>query len=350
MAESLTPLPHLAQMSTIKEVAKRAGVSTATVSRVFNNTGAVDDDTRDRVKLVATELRYIPSALGRSLSTRRTDSIGLLLPDLFGEFFSEVIRGSDQTAQQHKYHLLVSSSHNNREEIAAALKMMRGRVDGLVVMSPHIDAQTLNANLPHNHPVVLLNCHVEGNTFDSLNIDNVRGARQMVDHLISHGHRRVAIIKGTEHNIDAEERLAGYSEAMIKGGGENDGALQFPGDFSEASGYDAVKMIMELTPRPTAIFASNDSMAIGALSALRDSGIQVPQDMALAGFDDVPIAAYLTPSLTSVRVGIHRLGTLAIERVLVALEKKDTYVKQQQVLPTTLSIRESCGCSFTREE
>src|SRR5512140_2508683 len=275
-------------MSTIKEVAKRAGVSTATVSRVFNNTGPVDEETRARVKLVATELRYSPSALGRSLSTRKTDSLGLLLPDLFGEFFSEVIRGSDQTAQQHKYHLLVSSSHNNREEIAAALKMMRGRVDGLVVMSPHIDAHTLNVNLPQNHPVVLLNCHVEGDAFDSLNIDNVRGSREMVAHLISHGHRRIAIIKGAEQNIDAEERLTGYREAMAQAGLKRDEALELPGEFNEASGFEAVEKILHLQPRPTAIFASNDSMAIGALSALRDAGLQIPQDMALVGFDDVP--------------------------------------------------------------
>jgi LacI family transcriptional regulator len=334
-------------MSTIKEVAKKAGVSTATVSRVFNNTGPVDDDTRARVKLVAAELRYIPSALGRSLSTRRTDSIGLLLPDLFGEFFSEVIRGSDQTAQQHKYHLLVSSSHNNREEIAATLKMMRGRVDGLVIMSPSIDAQTLNANLPHNHPVVLLNCHVEGDGFDSLNIDNVHGSRELVSHLLWHGHRRVAIIKGTEHNIDAGERLQGYCEAMQRGGAELDGALQIAGDFNEASGYDAVKKIMELRPRPTAIFASNDSMAIGALSALRDYGLQVPEDIALVGFDDVPIASYLTPALTSVQVGIQRLGVRAIETLLDAVQNKEEHQKKQVILSTTVSVRESCGCKAT---
>jgi LacI family transcriptional regulator len=331
-------------MSTIKEVAKKAGVSTATVSRVFNNTEAVDDETRDRVKLVAAELRYIPSALGRSLSTRKTDSIGLLLPDLFGEFFSEVIRGSDQTAQQHKYHLLVSSSHNNREEIAAALKMMRGRVDGLVVMSPHIDAQTLDANLPHNHPVVLLNCHVDGDGFDSINIDNVHGSRELVSHLISHGHRRIAIIKGTEHNLDAEERLRGYCEAMEAGGAGVDEALQLPGEFTQASGYDAVQKILDLRPRPTAIFACNDSMAIGALSALRDCGVQVPQDMALAGFDDVPVASYLTPSLTSVQAGIQGLGILAIETLLDAVRNQEHHQKKQVVMPTTLMVRESCGC------
>ena len=331
-------------MSTIKEVAKRAGVSTATVSRVFNDTGPVDEDTRARVKFVASELHYIPSALGRSLSTRKTDSIGLLLPDLFGEFFSEVIRGSDQTAQQQKYHLLVSSSHNNREEIAAALKMMRGRVDGLVVMSPHIDAQTLLANLPNNHPVVLLSCHVDGSAFDSLNLDNLYGSREMVKHLMSHGHRRIAIIKGTEHNIDAEERLAGYCQAMAGGGNEVNEALQLPGEFSEASGYEAVRKIMNLNPRPTAIFASNDSMAIGALSALRDFGVQVPEDVALAGFDDIPIASYLTPSLTTVQVGIHQLGVRAIETLLNAVRHQERHQKEQVLLPTTLILRESCGC------
>ena len=146
--------------TTIKEVARKAGVSIATVSRVLNDVGSVDERTRTHVRIVAQELHYIPNALGRSLSRRRTDGIGLLLPDLFGEFFSEVIRGADQTAQQHHYHLVVSSSHASSTEIAAALRMMRGRVDGLIVMSPNIEAYLLRANLPYSLPVVLLNCIV----------------------------------------------------------------------------------------------------------------------------------------------------------------------------------------------
>lgn len=329
---------------TIKDVARKAGVSTATVSRVLNNVGSVDCGTRRRVEDAARELRYAPSPIGRSLSTRRTDAVGLLLPDLFGEFFSEVIRGSDQTAQQHHYHLIVSSSHSNREEITAALKVMRGRVDGLIIMSPHIDARTLYENLPHGLPLVLLNCHVEGGDFDSLNIDNFQGAAQMVRHLLEHGHRRIAIIEGTEKNFDAEERLRGYRAAMHEVNGENFSGLEFPGNFTEASGYDAANAMLALRDRPTAIFASNDSMAIGALSALKDHGIPVPAEVAVAGFDDIPIAHYLTPALSTVHIDISELGVRAVQRVISAAREKSTYRREQSLVPTRLVIRDSCGC------
>lgn len=332
-------------MFTIKDVAREARVSIATVSRVFNNVGPVDEETRKHVRQVARQLKYIPNALGRSLSTKRTDAIGLLLPDLFGEFFSEVLRGSDHTAQQSRYHLVVSSSHNSKVEIQTALTMMRGRVDGLVIMSPHIDAATLDEHLPHILPVVLLNCHVEGNGFDSLSIDNFHGAYQMVKHLLGHGHKRIAIIRGNEKNFDAAERLRGYRFAMQENNRQLDPQLEIPGHFSESSGYDAVKHLLTLATRPTAIFACNDSMAIGALSALRDHGIQVPEEIAVTGFDDVPIAPFLTPSLTSVHVGIHDLGVRAIETVLHAVRNKNAHRKQQVLLHTTLSLRGSCGCT-----
>jgi LacI family transcriptional regulator len=331
-------------MITIKDVAREAGVSIATVSRVFNDVGPVDKETQQHVRLVAKRLKYVPNAMGRGLSIRRTDALGLLLPDLFGEFFSEVIRGADQTAQQNHYHLLVSSSHSSRGEIEMALKMMRGRVDGFVIMSPHIDAQTLAANLPHNLPVTLLNCHVDGNTFDSLNVDSYGGAYQMVRHLLEHDHRHIAIIQGTERNLDALERLRGYREALMNHGVVYDERYALPGNFSEASGFDAVKPILSLHPRPTAIFASNDSMAIGALSALREAGIRVPEEVALAGFDDIPICAYLTPALTSVRVDVVRMGVLAVRTVINALQEKESHRPRRVQLPTSLSIRKSCGC------
>ncbi len=335
-------------MTTIKDVARVAGVSIATVSRVFNNVGPVDEETQQHVRQVARQLKYVPNALGRSLSTRRTDAIGLLLPDLFGEFFSEVLRGSDQTAQQSHYHLVVSSSHNNKEEIEAALAMMRGRVDGLVIMSPHLDAETLNENLPQSLPVVLLNCYVETDGFDALNVDNFGGAYAMTKHLLSHGHERVAIIKGTERNFDAAERLRGYRLAMQEAGRGVNPHHETSGNFTEASGYDAVRELIATSPRPTAFFACNDSMAIGALSALRDEGVQIPEEIALAGFDDVPIASYLTPALTSVHVGIHNLGVRAIETALHAVRNKNGHHKQQITLETTLSLRESCGCEKQR--
>lgn len=330
--------------TTIKDVASKAGVSIATVSRVFNGSGLVVEETKALVREVARELHYMPNLSARSLSTRRTETIGLLLPDLYGEFFSEVIRGADRTARQFHYHLLVSSSHNNKKDIEAALHAMRGRVDGLIIMSPHIDAHTLNSNLPLNLPVVLLNCYLHGELFDALNIDNFKGTYQMVRHLVGHGHSRIAIIKGTEKNIDAQERLRGYRAALEEANVQRSHQYEMPGDFTEASGYEAVKKLLQLHPRPTAIFASNDSMAIGALSALRTSGISVPNEMALAGFDDIPIAQFITPALTSARVNISELGVMAANMLTEAIEGKNDHQKRQIIISTTMQIRESCGC------
>lgn len=329
---------------TITDVAKAAQVSIATVSRVFNKSGRVDPETRRRVMEAANALNYIPDARGRSLSTRRAEVIGLLLPDLYGEFFSEVIRGADQTARQNCYHLLLSSSHNSKEDIAAALHAMRGRVDGIIIMSPHLDAHTLNTNLPHGIPAVVLNCYLDGEAFDALNIDNFNGAYQLVKHLLGHGHTRIAIIKGTEQNIDAQERLRGYRKALEDAGAFIDGRYELQGNFDEESGYHAVREILSLTPRPTAVFASNDSMAIGALSALRAKGVDVPGELAIAGFDDIPVAEFLTPGLTTMRVHISTLGVKAVEELLSAITGKSTHEKKQTLIVPELVVRESCGC------
>src|SRR3954447_23157231 len=181
---------------TIREVARAAGVSVATVSRVLNESGPVAGETRDRIRRVAGEMRYIPNGAARSLSMRRTGTLGVLLPDLYGEFFSEVIRGLDQAAQRARFHLLLSSSHNNRHDIEAALQAMRGRVDGLVVMSPHIDVDVLADNLPESLPAVMLNTPQSTSEFDTLSVDNFGGARAMVAHLAEHGHRRIAMVRG----------------------------------------------------------------------------------------------------------------------------------------------------------
>ena len=328
---------------TIRDVAREAGVSVATVSRVLNDSGPVSELTRHRIREIATRLRYVPDSAARSLITRRSTTVGVLLPDLHGEFFSEVIRGIDQTAQRNGYHLLVSGSHNDKGEIEAALRAMRGRVDGLIVMSPDIDSAALVANLPAGSPVVLLNCFVDGDAFDSLTIDNFGGADAMVRHLIAGGHRRIAFIKGAERNYDAAERLRGYRAALADAGIEPEPALELAGDFTESGGHDAARRVAAMRDRPTAVFAANDSMAIGALAALRDAGVRVPDEMAVAGFDDIPIARYMSPPLTSVRVQISEMGERAVHMLLRAIEEKNQHEKQQETLPTTLVIRESCG-------
>jgi len=328
---------------TIRDVAREAGVSVATVSRVFNGSGPVREHTRQRILEVADRLRYVPNSTARSLIMRRTGNLGVLLPDLYGEFFSEVIRGIDGAARACGYHVLLSSSHADRNELVAALRAMRGRVDGLVVMSPDIDEEGLRANLPESLPVVLLNCAVSGSDYDALTIDNFGGARAMVEHLLALGHRRIAMIAGPARNHDASERLRGYRAALEAAGAEFRDEWVLPGDFTESGGHSAAERFLALDPRPTAIFAANDSMAIGAISRLREAGLVVPDDVAVAGFDDIPIAAYVTPPLSSVQVAIAELGSRAVGRLVEAIEEKNQHVRRQEVLPTRLVIRASCG-------
>src|SRR3989442_8112267 len=197
-------------MVTIKDVARAARVSVATVSRVHNDSGPVTEGTRRRVRAVATRLGYAPHAAARTLSTNRTSTVGVLLPDLHGEFYSELIRGIDQTAQRDGYHLLVASSHNQKRTIEAALQSMRGRVDGLIVMSPAPGAYLGVRDLPATFPVVLLNSAAADKAFDSIAIANAQGTRAMVHHLIALGHRRIAMIGGPARDSHPPERLRGH--------------------------------------------------------------------------------------------------------------------------------------------
>lgn len=335
--------------ATIKEVARQAKVSVATVSRVLNDKGPVREETRGRVLRIARRLRYAPHGAARSLITRRTSTVGVVLPDIHGEFFSEIIRGVDAAARRSGYHLLVSSSHSDKSEIEAALRAMRGRVDGLIAMCPDVRAQDLKRNLPEDLPVILLNCSVDDRSLDSITTDNYGGAFSMVRHLAGLGHRRIAHIRGASGNHDARERLRGYRAGMSAFAGGPSPELELEGDFSDEAGYAAGRRLLDRTPPPTAVFAANDSMAIGCLAALVGAGKRVPEDVALAGFDDIPIARFMTPPLTSVRVSIAQMGGRALERLLGAVAAENRHPKGQETLPTTLVVRRSCGAVLPTE-
>lgn len=329
-------------MVTIKDVAREAKVSVATVSRVLNGSGPVSDETRRRIREVAGRMRYVPHSGARSLITSKTETLGVLLPDLYGEFFSEVIRGMDDTAQRNGFHLLISRAYADRHGIETAIRAMRGRVDGVVAMSPDLDARSL-LNLPSTIPVVLLCSVSRGDATDSLTIQNFRGAREMTAHLLSLGHRRIAIIKGSPRNHDAAERLRGYRMALREACIAHDPLLERDGNFTEAAGYAAAVELLALKERPTAIFAANDSMAIGALSALRESGVEVPREMAVGGFDDIPLARYVDPPLSSVHVPICELGARAVELLLHGIAHKNNHPRRRERVSTELVIRRSTG-------
>lgn len=330
---------------TIHDVAARAGVSVATVSRVLNSKDLVREETTRQVLAAAKSLRYVPNVAARSLSIRRSQTIGIVLPDVHGEYFSEVIRGVDVDARHEGYHILVSGSHSDPTEMLAVMEAMRGRVDGLIVMAPDVPPSALREQFAPDLPVVLLN--TVDDLHDAITIDNYGGARSMMRHLASLGHKQIAFIKGPAHNADARERLRGFRHHMraLTGGR----ASEVDGDFTEHSGYLAATQIAEMSPRPTAIFAANDSMAVGALSLLTERGIAVPGEMSVAGFDDIPIAHYVAPPLTTIRVDIAEVGRRSFALLCDAI-RDNTRSKRQECIGTTLVVRKSCAApqSLTR--
>jgi len=318
---------------TIHDVAARAGVSVATVSRVLNRKEIVREETSNQVLAAAKSLRYVPNIAARSLSIRRSQTLGIVLPDVHGEFFSEVIRGIDVAARKGGYHILVSGSHSDIGEMGEVLEAMHGRVDGLVVMAPDVAIDALREQLPRDLPMVLLNSSDERHP--AITIDNYGGARAMMRHLSGLGHTRIAFICGPGTNADARERLRGYRQAM-----RGLQRIEFAGDFTEDAGHEAVKKILAREPLPTAIFAANDSMAVGALSALRDAGVDVPRQMSVTGFDDVPIARYVNPPLTTIRVDIAELGRRAFAVLVDVLAHPRSRVQRERI-DTSLVVRKS---------
>ena len=304
--------------ATIRDVAKRAQLSVATVSRALNGFDNVSEQARERIALAVSELGYVPHAGARSLSLARTGAIGVVLPDLHGEFFSEIVRGMDRAASEKGYLLLLSNMHAGSTQAANALRAMRGRVDGLLVMAPHLGEEELAAALPRGLPVVLINTLGHAGGHSAIHLDNAAGAAAVVEHFSALGRKRLVHIAGPAGNIDAQERAAATEAAARKHGME----LEIvDGNFEEDSGAAAVDRLLTSGRGFDAIFAANDNMAIGALEALRKAGVQVPEEVGIAGFDDIPLARHL--GITTVRVRIAELGERALSRLLDGLAKGD---------------------------
>lgn len=319
---------------TIRDVAAKAGVSVATVSRVLNGKELVREETSTQVLEAARSLRYVPNVAARSLSIRRSNTIGIVLPEVHGQFFSEVIRGIDVAARREGYHILVSGSHSDVGEMMDMVEAMRGRVDGLVVMAPDVAVDSLSDQLP----LVLLNTNDK--RYAAITIDNFGGARTMMRHLASLGHTRIAFICGPPQNADARERVRGYRQSMR---GLDASPSEHRGDFTEAAGHAAALEISKLNPRPTAVFAANDSMAIGAIGAFAEAGLRVPDDITVVGFDDIPIARFVAPALTTVGVDIAELGRRAFAVLLEVIDRPQAREPRRERISTTLVVRKSCG-------
>jgi len=320
--------------ATIRDVARRAEVSVASVSRALNGLNNVRGETRERIVAAAKELGYVPHAGARSLSLARAHAIGVVLPDLHGEFFSECVRGMDREASRRGYLLLLSNMHDDSDQAAVALRAMRGRVDGLLVMAPHIAPEALERALPSALPAVLINAPGEVVSRPALRLDNRGGAEAMVRHLLANGYRHIVHIAGPQGNVDAQERLQGFRDALAELAPGMPVRI-IEGDFNEAAGEAAAREILASDLPCDAVFAANDMMAIGCLHTLRQAGRRVPEDIAVAGFDDVPLARYL--ALTTIEVRIAEIGARAVSRLIDMLEGKGSDQRTELHAPALIA-------------
>lgn len=324
---------------TIRDVAREAGVSVASASRALNGRDNVTPVTRDRVRAAAERLAYVPHSGARSLTLQKSNSIGVVLPDLFGEFFSELIRGIDRVAYAHGLQLLLSNMHGNPREAANAVRAMRGRVDGLLVMAPDAHHQHLLDALSPAVPAVLLNSHDQKAGLASVGIDNEGGARALTQFLIARGYRRIAFVSGPRNNRDSAARQAGFVAALAEATGERHPII-ITGDFSEASGAEAARLLIAGRMPVDAIFCANDMMAIGCCSVLADASIEVGPEIGVVGFDDIPIAHYVAPGLTTMNARIAELGAAAAEKLIQLIGEPDS-PRDATILAPELIARDS---------
>lgn len=315
--------------ATIRDVARRAGVSVASVSRALNGRESVHSATREKVMAAVDALGYVPHAAARSLSLAQSHAIGVVVPALHGEFFSELLRGMDTAATEAGYQLLLSTLKPDVEVNRATLRSMRGRVDGLIVMDPQVDAASLDKLLPHGVSAVLVICAGSGGR-PSIGINNRAGAAAIADHLLAIGKRRIAHIMGPDGNIDARERFEGFSAALHHSS-THATLVTVPGDFMEEAGARAVTRLIESDQPFDAIFAANDMMALGAIQELRLRGIAIPQEVAVAGFDDIPLARFM--GLTTASVHMAELGEKAVQLLVDQFNQPDIQPADLRLMP-----------------
>jgi len=296
--------------STVYDVSQLSGVSAATVSRVFSGSAPVSEKVRKRVMEAATQLSYEPSHAARTLAGRRTNTLGAIFPEIASGFYAEVLAGIDEVAAEKGFDVLAAfvGSHRRRPELVSRL-LRQGRCDALLLLNLD-DRLDMQAEMVDQLPIVLIDREIPGSKLPAVGMDNVGGAQAMVEHLYEQGHRKIAILKGPTGNFDSEQRLLGCREAFARLGLTFDESLIWNGAFTMESGTRAAKAFLDSkAPMPDAIFALNDSMAIGLLNEFQRAGISVPGDVALGGYDNVEAAAHL--SLTSVACPMRLMGQLA---------------------------------------
>lgn len=332
--------------ATIHDVGRLAGVSRSTVSRVLNGKGEVDPETAKEVWHAVKQLNYQPNTSARALVRQRTDTIGVLLADVSNPFYEKIIKGIEAAASARGLSVAFYNSYEDlaghREIIASALD--GSKVDGLIVVGSHLaDKSTLLEMAGRGLTLSLVERIFADPRIPCVAVDNKSGAEMAVEHLLRLGHKRIGLITGNLHYQTAIDRLDGYKEALTRHGMAVEDELIAFGDYQHKGAYDAMKHLLSLPNRPTAVFACNDMMAIGAIQAIGEAGLSIPEDMAVVGYDDITFASMVHPQLTTIRQPLYEMGTLAAEGLIERINKGKKAEEFKKILPVELVIRRSCG-------
>ncbi len=327
---------------TIIDVARESGVSYATVSRALNDYEFVKPATRDKVLRAAQKLGYVPNQQARSLAGGRSNLVGILVPGLDNGYITEIIRGIDEELAKSDYNLILYTTHRHHgRESSYVASIMNGAADGLLLIVPLISHDYADALYQQNFPFVLIDQSDTSGKSSAVNATNWQGAYDATSYLIELGHQRIGFITGLMELNSAVDRLRGYEAALNAHNIPVQPELIVKGDFWERGGYVAAQALLDLPAPPTAIFASNDLLAFGAMEAIRQRGLRIPQDVSLVGFDDIPQASLVYPTLTTVRQPLDKMGRLAVKMLLEHIGSTE-YAPYTATLATELVVRESC--------
>ena len=330
-------------MATIHQVAERAGVSSTTVSHVINNTRFVSVDTRNRVLEAMVALGYQPNALARSLRRGETLTIGLILPDSANPFFAEIGRAVEDAAFHKRYNVILCNTEGDLEKEQRYVEVLsKKQVDGIIFVGTGDQTNSLLSLHTQQIPVVLVDRELPDLEVDAVLTDNLQGGYLATRHLTDLGHKRIGCITGPSHLTPSAQRVQGYRTALKEGGLSVDESLIERGDFHPESGHSAALTLLSQPNPPSALFICNDLMAIGALHAAAEHGFNVPHDLAIVGFDDIELASYAVPSLTTIAQPKTDIGLHAVQLLINRISEKSRPV-HRELLPVTLIQRKSCG-------
>ena len=333
----------------LEDIAKLAGVSRSTVSRVVNGSPNVDPATRKRVEKVIQSTGYHPNMAARSLVSQRTNIIGLVIPKTTQAFFTDpyfpqLTQGVAFACNDHHLTLALFLVGNKEDEEEITPRIIRrGMLDGILVQTSKNMDRLFDRLLASSMPYLALGRPLDEEVVNYIDVDNIRGAKQATRHLLDLGYQRIGMITGSSDSAAALDRSEGFRQALVKARRKVDPSLVSEGDFSEISGYEAMQKLIPL--RPDAIFAQSDIMAMGAIRAVQEAGLRVPQDVAFVGYDDLPIASVAPTNLTTVRQPITHFGIKAVEMLIDMLEN-GSKVANRMILGTELVVRETCGAGF----